>query len=1081
MNKIIGGKGRANFSAALITAFLASALVFVCLLGVLPGGFAAVKDFFLGTLGIAAYAYCVFLMLSSAALIFGLKILVRKITVVKFALCFLFFVAMMHTITAAPMFEGGAPGFGAYVNAVFENADTAGGLPFGLLTYHLQELLGTISAIAALAAVVLGIILWIAAPYLRVSRQRQRSETPSLTEINNGAVDKRPVGLPPKSEGVRRPIPPGPRPSVREPSVRSYAKPEYAPPIEEAKQRAFAKLYENGDTTILVDKSAPSADDVFAVKKKNEPEPFVAAVDDISDYTNNGRRKRLLENTGQYQNGFAASAQSADGEYRRDEPQSDAPQRDFVYPTSDEGFYIKRRAEKDGETQNNEPPSAFSGDMDALGEYYKQEAARAKSIKEHIDRERREREEADKAEGLKSVKRPLGFVDDGIDDGRQFVNSKKKLLQKTDELLKKLYFEESKDDGQPPQNVQPPKPQRPLQSDGFAPPINQESLSEFTDGGVDADGLAEPKEAYDSDDIKSAIEERNKKIKENIDDGAQEADGQTGQNKNFGAFVENASVNPPQRLFDFNPLKSRPFKIEGFEKPQRKPKDPLDGQMTMDDLKPIVRKPYAPPPINLLLEYDNKNSSDVEELKTNASTLEGFFNEFKVSATSTGVVVGPTFTRYEFQMPPGISVNKVGPLEQDISMRLMTPHKIRIEAPIPGKNAFGIEIPNKKRSIVGMRDLVNDDLFYDEDGKLTFTVGKDISGENYYGDIADMPHLLVAGSTGSGKSICLNSLIISLLYKYSPDEVRLILIDPKQVEFAMFEGLPHLLLPDIITQNDKVISALDWAIKEMHRRYGVIKESRSSNINEYNKKVGKNERMYRIVIVVDEVAEVMLAMKREVEDRIRSLSQLARAAGIHVILATQRPSVDIITGVIKSNMPSRIAFAVTSNVDSRTIIDKNGAERLLGKGDMLYQTQAMQGPVRIQGVFISNQEVTRVVEYVKANNIAYYDAAINDEINAVKEPPKKSGDEDAGDGPALDPLFVRAVLHVVENESASISMLQRKFSIGYSRAARIIDNMEERKIIGKGDGAKPRNVLITKAEFQEIFAEFLKDDDDDDE
>jgi S-DNA-T family DNA segregation ATPase FtsK/SpoIIIE len=491
--------------------------------------------------------------------------------------------------------------------------------------------------------------------------------------------------------------------------------------------------------------------------------------------------------------------------------------------------------------------------------------------------------------------------------------------------------------------------------------------------------------------------------------------------------------------------------------------------------KPVKRSQYTPPDVDLLTNRPNDRFENAIELEENIKKLEKFFADFKINALSQGATMGPTFTRYEMQMPPGISVSKVLSLDNDISMRLLASKKVRIEAPIPGKNAFGIEVPNKKRSIVGMRELVNDKEFYEGGEKnLIFTVGKDIAGKNYYGDLTEMPHLLIAGSTGSGKSCCLNALIVSFLYKYSPEDVKLILIDPKQVELSMYSGIPHLLLPEPVVDDDKVINALDWAIKEMNKRYSVMKEHGVNHINDYNKKVGESERFYRVVTIVDEVAELMTRMKREFEGRIKSITQLGRAAGIHVVLATQRPSVNIIEGVIKSNLPSRIAFAVMTHNDSQTILSRPGAEKLLGKGDMLFQTLNMPEPVRLQGVFIGNEEIKGIIDYIKANNESYFDAAIDEEINSSKETPQENANKNENESD-MDPFFVKAVRLFIENGGASISLLQRKLRLGYARAARIVDTMEELNIVGKGDGAKPRSVLISEDEFYELYGDMLDD------
>ena len=396
---------------------------------------------------------------------------------------------------------------------------------------------------------------------------------------------------------------------------------------------------------------------------------------------------------------------------------------------------------------------------------------------------------------------------------------------------------------------------------------------------------------------------------------------------------------------------------------------------------------------------------------------------------------------------------------------------MRIEAPIPGKAAVGIEIPNEKASAVHIREVLDTDTFRNFKSKTAFALGKDISGASVIADIAQFPHILIAGATGSGKSVCINSLITSILYKARPNEVKLIMIDPKMVELGIYNGIPHLLIP-VVTNPKHAAGALNWAVAEMKKRYTMLKDNKVRNINGYNKLMEENGtpelKMPEIVIIIDELADLMIAARNEVESSINSLAALARAAGMYLVIATQRPSVDVITGVIKANIPSRIAFAVSSHVDSRTIIDTVGAEKLLGKGDMLYFPRGATKPTRIQGNFLSDSEIEGIIDFIKNQYEAEYDESIIEQIEKEPEDTQVSGDDEPISN-ERDDLFIKAVEMVVDTGQASVAMFQRKFKIGYQRAARLIDRMEELNIIGPYEGTKPRQVKMTRQEFNEML------------
>ena len=481
-----------------------------------------------------------------------------------------------------------------------------------------------------------------------------------------------------------------------------------------------------------------------------------------------------------------------------------------------------------------------------------------------------------------------------------------------------------------------------------------------------------------------------------------------------------------------------------------------------------VKKEYKFPTLNLLKKGSGKSQGDSDaHLRKTAQKLQEVLHNFGVNVTVTNVSCGPTVTRYELQPEMGVKVSKIVGLADDIKLNLATPD-IRIEAPIPGKAAVGIEVPNKENSTVMLRDLLQSEEFQKAKSKLSFAVGKDIAGKTVVADIAKMPHLLIAGATGSGKSVCINTLIISILYKAKPEEVKLIMIDPKVVELSVYNGIPHLFIP-VVTEPKKAAGALNWAVTEMTNRYNTFAEYGVRNLGEYNKKIetmhvaeGEEppQKLPQIVIIVDELADLMMVAPGEVEDAICRLAQLARAAGIHLIIATQRPSVNVITGLTKANMPSRIAFSVSSGVDSRTILDMNGAEKLLGKGDMLFYPQGYQKPARLQGAFVSDEEVSDVVEFLADKNPGVqYNAQIEQQVNT---PLSAAG----GSGEDRDVHFEEAGKFIIEKEKASIGMLQRMFKIGFNRAARIMDQLCDAGVVGPEEGTKPRKVLMSMEEFQ---------------
>lgn len=509
----------------------------------------------------------------------------------------------------------------------------------------------------------------------------------------------------------------------------------------------------------------------------------------------------------------------------------------------------------------------------------------------------------------------------------------------------------------------------------------------------------------------------------------------------------------------------------------------LEGEEDGKDNVP-AEQPYRYPPISLLHTPSRKGGGNSKAaLQETAAKLQQILKNFGVNVTVTDVSCGPAVTRYEIQPEMGVKVSKIVNLADDIKLNLAAAD-IRIEAPIPGKAAVGIEVPNKQKVVVSFRELVESPEFQDSESKISFAVGRDIAGKVVISNIAKMPHLLIAGATGSGKSVCINTIIMSILYKASPKEVKLIMVDPKVVELSVYNGIPHLLIP-VVTDPKKAAGALHWAVTEMMDRYEKFADAGVRDMKGYNAKIKNGtmkinhngqmvdvavEKMPQIVIIVDELADLMMVAASEVEESICRLAQLARAAGIHLIIATQRPSVNVITGLIKANMPSRIAFSVTSNIDSRTILDMGGAEKLLGNGDMLYYPQGFTKPLRVQGAFVTDDEVAKVVDFLsKHNEAGTYSEEIQEKIASAEIGTGSGGDGDNAAADSRDAYFEAAGRLLIEKEKGSIGMLQRNFKVGFNRAARIMDQLQEAGVVGPEEGTKPRKVLMSLEAFEQIL------------
>ena len=629
-----------------------------------------------------------------------------------------------------------------------------------------------------------------------------------------------------------------------------------------------------------------------------------------------------------------------------------------------------------------------------------------------------------------------------------------------------LKTEETSLNEEPPQEVQQPQEVQPAASQEInqevKPEVRQDEFQNVDNPFVQNDDEDIVREADDI--IRSAVEEEkaeNPEIYENaIDTNSNDAiASRNSSNFRSSDFIRRDGNFAPE----FPERNSSRDNIFSRSQPEEKKEEVEEPE------EPYV---YEKPP----LEYITTKSVDLSTLNEDVAEkrvlLENSLENFGIPAKVQGVVVGPAVTRYELEMPQGISVSKIKNRADDIALSLAAEGAIRIEAPVPGKSVVGVEVPNKSIATVSLRDVLESKEFRDSSSPLTFALGKDITGNIITCNMQKLTHLLVAGSTGSGKSVCLNSIILSIIYKASPEDVKIVLVDPKRVEFTSYNGLPHLIMPNVVCETQKAINTLAWAVTEMERRFEVLGFARVKNIDEYNQTPdvvsGKVKKMPFIVIIVDELSDLMMTGKKEVEEKIIRLAQKSRAAGIHLILATQRPSVDVITGLIKSNFPSRIAFAVTSAVDSMTILDRVGAEKLLGKGDMLYYPVGAQEPKRVQACFITTGETNRIVDYARENNKPIFDKEIEEQINNPNKNNNQGGVQVNNEMDELLPLALKAA---IDCGQASATMIRRKFAIGYPRAARIIDQMEAAGYISTADGVKGRTVYTTMDEFREIFGD----------
>ena len=984
------------------------------LFGVFGKAGAVVTKFMTGVFGYAVYAY------SISGVIIGLALMLKRKRSVTVGVTLLYVAAVVIVISmihlySSEMYADGS--YGEYLTACYENANTAGGWIGALALYFPAKLYVVSQVIAGL--VLIGVVA------LLIVSQLNKEITFRARQFGPGKSRKK----------------------TQNTTVVNTVSYQTAPAVNSFDDEYNRNMY-NGDVegrhhskrmSRRFGKKPVEYDDMENIGNPEETEDYSSyytereesdaisdkVVDDALDVYNRRRKQEAMDKLYNNQGARKSVSQETKEEARNSW--------DILY------------GEK--KTSSSAVTSSDPSDKEKAKDIYEgySNNSRLRNMEENLRRMREEqkRENVDAEEPSDDSAEESGYTGAADED---FASS-----QKTEDDVTRSLFD----------NIDKLLDE----DDGEDKPEKKEGKSLLT-GSMDDFGEAEDKTERGSDPLKGFTGTQDDyKSSNKTDSFAKEEPKPYEPPRPVVKPVVNTVVTPAPVVNASVTSKQKTETVQPAEQPKTK--------------KPVRRKPYVPPRLDCLRDYKEEveSGTDFEE---KIQSVETCLANFGIDAKVVNVVKGPTFSRLELEVPPGISVNKIPQHYNDLAMCLAA-ESIRIEAPIPKKRYVGIEIPNENRGTVGLKPIIDSKEF--NNGKssgLFFALGKDIDGECYVGDITEFPHALVAGASGAGKSVCLNCMLVSMLYRYSPEDLRLILIDPKEVEFNKYEGLPHLLVPEILSDNAKIINALKWAIDEMERRYSEIKLHKLSNIEEYNSMCKSNkdiQKMPYILIIIDEAADIMQSPSaKEFEALVKRLTAKARAAGIHIIVATQRPSVDVITGTIKANLPTRIAFAVVSNVDSKTILDYSGAEKLLRKGDMLYKLSSKPLPVRLQCAFITGGEVLAVVDQVKENNEAYFDEDIQKAIDFVPEEPDQAaptGETGEGGGSGNhDPMFAQAVKLAIDNGSISISMLQRRLYLGFPRAAKLLDMMEARGFISKpAPGNKQRDILITQEEYDRLFAD----------
>ena len=1076
-----------NQKAIIITILALATFVCLCLLGLLGSFGKIISDFFVGFFGLAFSAYAFATVAICVVLLCGGQMFIKGKALAKYLLLVCALILVLHTATSKDYFNNG---FFAYLVECYNSASTAGGMLFGIIAYLPAQLITYTGALIVFCLIFVGFAL-LAITKNKVTSTNYRSKkvvygnSATLTEFNTSKESGESnvgdslyiatIGSKKDSKIIRtkdsgdnyvhyEPIDSIFGANLQGDGLLSDNPVEeevIAPVLEaDAKQTAYDKLFnfqktyspstlDNSQTTI-VDKGSVG-ERLFSSTYTPKTTSYESTESSVSYYPEKVEEV-VQQNTVEekvdtptvdedakareefFNFAFASDPKSFTNAYFNGGKVEDTED-EVVEPVTQQCSYTDL-------SLDFKPGDGFACDtrlssvLDSLtASTYDDEVA------ENISEEVEQVEEETIQDTPTTVEDTQNEV---VEDeyGFDALFTQDSISEKGERFDDEYFGEE-----QIETDTQPTTAYDPLYSDD----TKQKNLDDFFGS-----------ETTDEDDEISASElfdlstDEDEDSQENFDDIAPV--------ESVEPVAEQKTIVSPKR--DFSEIENGNFNQK--KKVEQKSKV-LPGQLSLtEEVVEPKRRPYVAPPLDLLSVDTVGDSGQGEDCETNKRNLEEIMANFKVDGHVSGIVVGPTFTRYEINLSPGVSVKKILNISDDIAMGLGG-KKIRIEAPVPGKTCVGIEIPNTKRQSVGLRGVLENSDFFSAKSPLTVCLGRNISAENITCNLADMPHLLVAGTTGAGKSVSLNVMLCSLLYKASPEDLRLILVDPKRVELNRYNGLPHMLIKEAITDAPKVIRAMDWLISEMDNRYSLFSKCGVNSIGAYNSKVlstGQGKKIPYILMVIDEIGDLMLLVKNDIEDRIQRLAQLARAAGIHLIVATQRPDVNVITGTIKANLPSRIAFAVTTTGDSMTIIGQGGAEKLLGKGDMLFSSRTAPEPARIQCAFLPDDEADAITNFVKTKNDAFFDENIE---KAIMSAPQENNVVGPDGEDEVDACFWEAVQFAISQGNISVTAIQRKFRLGFSRAGRIIDQMYERNFVAKSEGSKAREVLITQEQYNELF------------
>ncbi len=1040
-------KNRLNANAILLTILTLGIFFSCCLLGVFGSFGSSISDYMVGFFGYTAYAVVFCTVIVCVILLFGGQVFVRPNSIFKYVLLLALLVLALHTATSKPYFN---QSYFAYLKDCFDSASTAGGMLFGIIAYLPVALFSYAGGLAVCC------LAFLICSFFALSRKKNTASNFRSKKIIYGS----------KSTAT----------------------------LTEFSSENNNDTVEEVSNSLYVENISGRKDSGFFRSKSDTTTVHYEPLSSI--FEDNLSGAGILDD----------STKDKDGDEILREPVLEADVRQQAY---DKLFNFQTTYNPTAKDEDNQQSSSASERL--FGKYVpraiqNETAERTTSYYPEINKPEQvieepiqEKDNTNEVEEVKNEENPipqmkLTFESNPYAFTNAYFNRGQNNDSQQDRIFNDYTVDLPKSDENDDYNDKLSRLLNSLHSEPQEEYEESESLNEFESITEDIPNDSETKEdfsdfeedAYDllSETVKE--EEPAKTAHEILFDNppnpfasAEDKDEEeevvvpeniveeTKEDKQEIAPIKTAPA--PNR--DFSAIEKGNFNSSSVQKSKTDKSKVLDGQIALtEDSVVVKRKPYVAPPLSLLTPDAIPSNVSIETHEETKANLEQVLMNFKVEGQVTGVVTGPAFTRYEINLKPGVSVKNILRISDDIAMGLGGV-KIRIEAPVPGKTCVGIEVPNKQRGTVGLRGILEKSDFFTAKSPLTVCLGRNISGDNITCDLADTPHLLVAGATGSGKSVCLNVILCSLLYKSSPEDLRLILVDPKRVELNSYNGLPHMLIKEAITEAPKVIRALDWLIAEMDNRYTLFSNSGVNSIKDYNAKVlvsGEGKKLPYIVIVIDEIGDLMLVAKNDIEDRIQRLAQLARAAGIHIIVATQRPSTDVITGVIKANLPSRIAFAVSSAPDSMTILSLGGAEKLLGKGDMLFSSRTAPDPVRIQCAFIPTPEVQAITQFVKEKNDAFFDENIEKAITTV---PASSNNSLSGAGrdDDVDVLFYDILKFAISSGSISVTMVQRKFKLGFQRAARVVDQMYELNYVSKQEGSKPREVLITQEQFNELY------------